>query len=124
MHFAYQGFTHDGDIRCFRFRCIQELIPPIDFSVEIDLALLFQTQVPVQEGPAFCLHLLTTAASAGPGFLDTFRNYRVLESDFRPLLVERARQDAEKALRRPSRSPLRKPSLTSNVHLGATFKEH
>jgi len=51
MHFAYQGFTHDHDIRRFRFRGIQELIPPIDFSVEIDLALLFRTRVPVTGRP-------------------------------------------------------------------------
>lgn len=124
MHFAYQGFTHDRDTRCFRFRGIQELSPPMDFSIEIDLPLLFRTKVPVQDGPTFCLNLLTAAAFGGASFLERFRHYRVIESDFRPLLVERARQAATKAMRKAPRQPARKPSSTSSVHLGTTFKEY
>jgi hypothetical protein len=124
MHFAYQGFTHDRDTRCFRFRGIEELSPPIDFSIEIDMPLLSRTHVPVQDGPTFCLQLLVAAAFGGPGFLERFRHYRVIESDFRPLLVERARQAAEKAMREPPRQPARKPSSVSNVHLGKAFKEY
>ncbi len=106
MHFAYQGFTHEGNRRCFTFRGVEELSPPVIFSIQIDLALLFRNRVPMQEGPAFCLQMLTRASLAGPTFLERFHNYRVLESDFRSLLVERARLAAEKALRKPSRSPL------------------
>jgi len=124
MHFAYQGFTHDRDIRSFKFRGIEELSPPIDFLIEIDLPLLFRTKVPVQDGPTFCFNLLVAAAFGGASFLERFRHYRVLESDFRPLLVERARQAAEKAMRKTPRQPARKPSSTSNVHLGTTFKEY
>ena len=122
MHFAYQGFTQEGDRRCFTFRGIEELSPPAVFSIEVDLPLLFRNRVPMQEGPAFCLQMLTTASLAGPTFLERFRYYRVLESDFNSLLVERARRDAEKALRKPPRRRLGKPS--SNVHLGISFKGH
>lgn len=123
MHFAYQGFTHDGDTRSFKFRGIQELSPPVDFSVEIDLGLLLRACVPVQEGPIFCLGLLMTAASGGPDVWEKFRHYRVSAADFSPLLVERAKQAEEKAARKSPRRPFRKPSPTSNVHLGAMLKE-
>ena len=124
MHFAYQGFTHDGGTRCFLFRGIQEVDPPIEFSVEIDLALLFQARVPVQEGPMFCLRLLTMAASGGPDAWEKFRRYHVQAADFAPLLVERAKQVAKKLAQKSPRRPFRKPPSTSNVHLGTTFKEY
>jgi hypothetical protein len=124
VHFTYQGFTHKGDRRCFTFRGIEEISTPVIFSIEIDLALLARNGVPVQEGPAFCLRMLTTACLAGPTFLERFHNYRVLESDFRSLLVERERRAAEKALRKPPRRPFVKPSFTADVHSGTTLKEH
>jgi hypothetical protein len=123
VHFTYQGFTHKGDSRCFTFRGIEELSPPVMFSIEVDMALLFRNRIPVQEGPAFCLQMLTTASLAGPTLLERFHNYRVLESDFRSLLVDRERRAAEKALRKPPRRPL-KPSFTANVHSATTLKEH
>jgi len=124
VHFTYQGFTHQGDSRCFTFRGIEELSPPVMFSIEVDLALLFRNRIPVQEGPAFCLQMLTTASLAGPTLLAKFHNYRVLESDFRSLLVDRERRAAEKALRKPPRRPFVKPSFPANVHSGTTLKEH
>lgn len=124
MHFVYQGFTHEGDRRCFTFRGIEEISAPVVFSIEIALPLLFRNRVPVQDGPAFCLQLLTTASLSGPTFLERFHSYRVLESDFRSLLVERERQAAEKALRKTPRRPLGKPSLRSNIQWGTASKEH
>ena len=124
MHFAYDGFTHDGDRRCFLFRGIEERNPVSAFSIEIELPLFAQNRVPVQEGPMFCLQLLTTALLAGPGGLDRFHSYRVVGDDFRPLLVERERHAAEKALKVRARRPVRKPSYVSNVHLGLPSREH
>jgi hypothetical protein len=123
VNFAYQGFKHDHDRRCFTFRGVEEFHPISVFCIEVDLALLFRNRVPVQDGPMFCLQLLTTAALAGPSFLERLHNYQILEADLRPLLVERERRAAEKALKKTSRRPFRKPSSTSNVHLGTTFKE-
>jgi hypothetical protein len=118
MHFAYDGFTQDGDRRSFRFRGIEERNPISNFSIEIDLQLLLQNQLPVQEAPMFCLQLLTSALCGGPDSLTRFHNYTVVGEDFRPILVERERKAAEKALKRPSRKPFRKPSSTSNLRLG------
>src|SRR5438445_1150594 len=114
MHFVYEGFTHKGDNRCFLFKGIEEPNPTIVFSIEVDLPLLLKSRVPVQEGPMFCLQLLTTASVGGPTCLDRFHSYRVVADDFRPLLVERERKAAERAQKKPPRKPLRKPSFTSN----------
>ncbi len=123
MHFTYEGFTQDGDRRCFLFRGIEERSPVNVFSIEVDLQLLLQNRVPVQDGPMFCLQLLTTASGDGSNCLDRFHSYRVVGEDFRALLVERARRAAEKALKKPARKPFRKPSFTSNLHLGAPSTE-
>ena len=119
MHFAYDGFTHNGGRRCFLFRGIEERNPALTFSIEVDVQLLLQNRVPVQEGPMFCLQLLTTASNGGPDCLDRFHSYIVVGDDFRPLLVERERRAAEKALKKPFRKPIRKPSLASNLCLRA-----
>ena len=124
MHFAYEGFTQEGDRRCFLFRGIEERNPTISFSIEVDLRLLVQNHVPVQEGPMFCLQLLTTASVGGPTCLGRFQSYKVVAEDFRPLLVERERRAAEKALKNSARKPFRKPSFKSNVHLGTPSKQH
>lgn len=124
MHFAYEGFTHDGYRRCFLFRGIDESNPVNTFSIEVDLSLFRQNHVPVQEGPVFCLQLLTTALLTGPNGLNRFHKYRVIGEDFRPMLVERERRAAEKALKKSSRKPFRKPSFASNLHIGTREKEH
>lgn len=118
MHFAYEGFTQDGDRRCFMFRGIEERNPISIFSIEIDLRLLLQNRVPVQDGPMFCLQLLTVAAVGGPSCLNKLLSYRVVGEDLRPLLIERERRAAEKAVKKQlHRRPI-KPSSTSNLRLG------
>jgi len=114
----------DYDRRYFTFRGIEEHTPISVFCIEIDLSLLAQNRVPVQEVPLFCLQLLTTALLMGPNGLDRFHKYRVIAEDFRPMLIERERRAAEKALRKSSCKPFRKPPFASNLHLGTREKEH
>lgn len=124
MRFAYEGFTQDGDTRRFLFRGIEAPQPTNIFSIEIALPLLAQNRVQVQDGPMFCLQLLTTASLAEPSCLNRFRSYRVVGDDFRPLLIERERQAAEKALKKqPYKRPV-KPSSTSNLRLGTLSGEY
>lgn len=125
MHFAYEGFTQDGNRRCFRFRGIEEHnASTAIFSIEVDLHLLVQNRVLVQEGPMFCLQLLTTASATGPNSLNKLHSYRAVADDFRPLLVERERSAAEKAFKKHSRKPARKPSPASGLHLGQPSGAH
>src|SRR5437763_2849767 len=115
MHFVYDGFTHDGGTRRFLFRGIEERSPSSAFSIEVALPLFAQNRVSVQEGPAFCLQLLMNASLGDPSQLARFQHYKVVGEDFRPLLIERERRAAEKALKKAPRRPLRKPPVSSNL---------
>ena len=115
MNFTYEGFTQDQSRRCFTFRGIEEYHPVSFFSIELDLPLFTQNQISVQEGPMFCLQLLKTALLAGPSFLEKFQHYRVLAEDLRPLLLERERRASEKAMKKSSYRPFRKPPSTSHI---------
>ena len=124
MHFAYDGFTQNGDRRCFLFRGIEEHNPTSIFCIEIDLRLLLDNRVLVQEAPMFCLQLLTVAHASGPSSLDKLLSYRVVGEDFTPLLMERERRAAEKAMKKnPYKRPI-KPSSTSGLRLGTPSREH
>lgn len=116
MEFTYEGFTHEGHTRCFFFRGVCK--PVATFAIEVDLSLFTQNRVAVQEGPMFCLQLLTTASIEGTDWLDRFHRYQVVGEDFRSLLVEREKKAALKASKKPSRRPFRKPAFGSNLRLG------
>lgn len=124
MNFTYEGFTQDHGKRCFTFRGVEEHHPISVFSIELDLPLFAQNRISVQEGPLFCLQLLKTALLAGPSFLEKLQHYRVLAEDLRPLLLERERRAAEKALKKSAYKPFRKPSSTSHISWTKKPEEH
>lgn len=125
MHFAYDGFTHQGGKRSFMFRGIDAAYASGDrFCMEVDIPFFLQNQIPMQEGPMLCLQLLEVAHIAGPAFVEKLRNYQILPEDFRPFLMERARIAAEKALKVPRRVPNHKPGAASNVCLRSLSREN
>jgi hypothetical protein len=124
MHFVYEGFTHDGGTRRFTFRGIEERNPTSVFSIDVALPLLAENHVSVQDAPAFCLQLLTAASLGDPRQLERLQHYKVVGEDFRPLLMERERRAAEKALKKAPRRPFRKPPVSSNLRgLGRPSQE-
>jgi hypothetical protein len=122
MHFAYDGFTQEGNRRCFLFRAAEEHISTGGFSIQVDLGLLLKNQIPMQEAPMFCLNLLTDASLGAPGSLDRLRSYTIVGDDFKNLQIERKRQAAERLSKKASRRPIRKHSNMSNLHLGSFSK--
>jgi hypothetical protein len=124
MHFAYEGFTQNDDRRCFTFRGMEDYTAVSVFCIEVELPLFARNRVLVQEGPMFCLQLLMTANVAGPSFLERFRSYRVLEADFRPLLLEREKRAAEKAMKKTPPRPFRKALPISNIRLASSYQKH
>ena len=124
MNFAYEGFTQDHDRRCFTFRGMENYHPVRVFSIELDLPLFAQNRITVQEGPMFCLQLLTSALQAGPSFLEKLQHYRILSEDLRTLLQEREQQAAEKALRKTPHRPLQKPLSVSQIQLTTNIGAH
>ena len=117
MQFTYEGFTHNGTRRCFSFRAVEKEIPDRIFLIAVELPLFAKNRVPVQDGPSFCLQLLTRALSAGSGSLDKLLSYQVVNEDFRPLLVERERRAAAEAVKRRARNNYRKPPLASQLRM-------
>ncbi len=117
MQFAYDGFIQKGDCRCFQFSSRDAVDK---FSIEVNLSLLSKYGVLMQDGPQFCLHLLEIASTAVPCSLDRFHAYNVMSEDFRPLLLERAKKLAEKAMKTSLRRTVRKPPARSNLFLGHT----
>jgi hypothetical protein len=117
MQFVYEGFTHEGDTRCFTFqsKSVASTEPARVFSIRIDLPLFARYRVAMQEAPMFCLQLLTNASAAGPHDLEKFHQYRVVEDDLRPILVDRERRAALKALKTPARRFVRKPPDSSKL---------
>lgn len=119
MHFAYDGFTHAGDQRCFLFRCTDKGLSSSVFLIHIDLHLLVENKLPIQAAPMFCLKMLTAASQEQPNRLDRLRTYTVIAADFDELHAEQKRQAELKASKRPPRQPVRKPSQMCGLHLGA-----
>ncbi len=99
MVFAYQGFTHESSKRCFLFHSIEPNVPVIAFTIAVDLTLFSQYKVPVQDGPSFCLQMLNKASTGGSLTLDKLRSYQVVGDDFRPMVLEREKKEADKILK-------------------------
>jgi hypothetical protein len=117
MVFAYQGFTHESGRRCFLFHSIEPNVPVIAFSIQVDLRLFVQYKVPVQDGPSFCLQLLTKASSIGSPHLDRLRSYQVVGEDFRPMVEEREKKEAEKILKWREQKRVRTAAMLQSTHL-------
>lgn len=117
MQFTYEGFTHQDDTRCFRFSGTDGAGHSNTFCLVVRCLLLTQNQVPLQAGPQFCLQLLHTAFLTQPSELDRFHHYFVVAEDFQPLLRERARVSAAKAMKSAARRPFHKPSRGSQLIL-------
>lgn len=123
MQFAYEGFTHRGEDRCFQFRGTDGSSSVGIFCIAIDLLFFSKYRVPFQEGPRFCLQLLESASAVKPVSLDRFRSYNVVSDDFGPLLNERKRKAAVQASKAIPRKPFRKPSLASSLFLSRPAAE-
>jgi hypothetical protein len=115
MIFAYQGFTHESGRRCFLFNSVEANVPAMAFTIEVDLRLFVQFKIPVQDGPSFCLQLLTKAFSDGSSHLDRLRRYEVVGEDFHPLVVEREKKEAEKTLKWREQKRIRTAALMQSA---------
>jgi len=115
MVFAYQGFTHESGRRCFLFNSVEANVPAMAFTIEVDLRLFVQFKIPVQDGPSFCLQLLTKATSDGSLQLDKLRRYEVIGEDFQPMVVEREKKEAEKAVKWREQKRIRTATMMQNA---------
>jgi hypothetical protein len=115
VQFVYNGFTQDGNKRCYSFAAVTDRERTTLYSIGVDLSLFMKYQVSLQNGPTFCLHLLQTACEGDARGLDQFRNYCAIDADFATLLAERAARAAVIAAKKPARRSFRKPPLSSQL---------
>jgi hypothetical protein len=113
--FAYQGFTHQSGRRCFLFHSIEPNVPVIAFSIQVDLRLFVEYKIPVQDGPSFCLQMLTKASSVGSSHLDKLRSYEVVGEDFHPMVEEREKKEADKILKWREQKRIRTAALIQST---------
>ncbi len=116
MQFLYDGFTQDGNNRCYSFKAVDGHRPIVLYTIWVDLALFAKYQVALQSGPTFCLHLLQTACASSTDQKDPDCNYRAVDADFAGVLAERAARATAIALKRTARRPFRKPQPSSQLH--------
>lgn len=112
MQFLYDGFTQDGNNRCYSFRSVEEHEPAVMYTIWVDLELFNKYQVSLQSGPMFCLHLLQTVCASST--IDPGCTYRAVDADFAVVLAERARAAAV-ASKKATRRPFRKPQPASQL---------
>ena len=67
MQLVYMGFTQEAALRCFHFQRVltqarlTNLPKTVQFTMKADMSLFMRYRIPVQEGPALCLQILTDA---------------------------------------------------------------
>jgi hypothetical protein len=121
MHFVYQGFTHEGDTRSFRFQGIDGGKLGTNFSIGVSLPLFARYRVALQDAPEFCLHLLTEACASAPDALLKLQRYQVLEEDLLPIVKDRETRARTKALKPSPRRFGRKPAASSQLRPSTRF---
>jgi hypothetical protein len=114
MNFVYQGFTHKGNIRSFTFQGRDENKFETSFSIHVNLLLLSRYRLAMQDAPAFCLQMLTSAYASSPGKLEQFKQYQLIDEDLLPLVLDREKRATQKALKAPPRRFGRKPPIGSH----------
>jgi hypothetical protein len=101
VQFTYNGFTQEGNNRCYSFGSRGETNTTTSYCLWVDLSLFAKYRVPLQSGPGFCLQLLHGAFEDGAEQMHNHRNYHTIDADFTSLLAERAVQAATVASRKP-----------------------
>ncbi len=120
MQFLYMGFTQQANIRCFRFQGVlprerpTKLAKIFEFAMNADMALLTRYKIPVQDGPALCLEILTAALARTSEEAIPFAAYSVTSQDLSAFAsAKSAIADAKMARRKP-RPPF-KPAPSSQL---------
>jgi hypothetical protein len=122
MQLLYMGFTQEATLRCFHFQRIStqarlSTLPKIaQFTLKADMALFMQYHIPVQEGPAICLQILTDTLVGSDENEIASASYAVTNEHLSTFVSARTSIAEAKAARRRPRPPF-KPSSSSQLKL-------
>ena len=103
------GFTQEASLRCFHFQRIlsqsrlSNLPKVVQFTLRADMSLFMQHHIPVQEGPAICLRILTDNLAGSDENEVTSASYAVTKEDLSTFVSARTLVAEAKAARRKPR---------------------
>ncbi len=122
MQLVYMGFTQEASFRCFHFQRILTQsrlsnLPKIaQFTLKADMSLFMQHHIPVQEGPAICLQILTDTLAGADENEVASASYAITKEHLSTFVSARTLVAEAKAARRKPRPPF-KPSSSSQLKL-------
>jgi hypothetical protein len=122
MQLVYMGFTQEASIRCFHFQRVltqvrlANLPKIVQFTLKADMAMFTQYHIPVQEGPALCLQILTDTLAGSDETALEAASYAVTTEHLSNFASARTLSEEARMARRKSRPPF-KPSSSSQLKL-------
>ena len=123
MQLVYMGFTQEAALRCFHFQRVltqarlTNLPKTVQFTMKADMSLFMRYRIPVQEGPALCLQILTNELAGAQEDAIIPASYAVTTDHLSNFASARTSvEEARAARRKPPRVPF-KPASTSQLKL-------
>src|SRR5271165_3567341 len=122
MQLVYMGFTQEAALRCFHFQRVltqarlTNFPKIVQFTMKADMSLFMRYRIPVQEGPALCLQILTSALAGSEEDALLPASYAVTTEHLSSFASARSSLEEAKAARRKPRPPF-KPSSSSQLKL-------
>jgi hypothetical protein len=122
MQLVYMGFTQQASLRCFRFQRVLAQARPtnlpkvVEIVMKADMALFLRFRIPVQEGPALCLQILTTQLEGSDDMALEPSSFAITTEHLSSFVSARTSVEEARAARRKPRAPF-KPSSFSQLKL-------
>lgn len=122
MQLVYMGFTQEAALRCFHFQRVltqarlTTLPKTVLFTLKADMSLFMRFRIPVQEGPALCLQILTDALAGSEEIAIEAASWAVTPEHLSTFASARSLAEEVRAARRKPRMPF-KPSPSSQLKL-------
>jgi hypothetical protein len=123
MQLVYMGFTQEAALRCFHFQRVlsqarlTSLPKTVQFTMKADMSLFMRYRIPVQEGPALCLQILTNTLAGAEEGAEMPISYAVTPEHLSNFASARTSvEEARAARRKPPRVPF-KPANSSQLKL-------
>ncbi len=123
MQLVYMGFTQEAAFRCFHFQRVltqarlTNLPKTVQFTLKADMSLFMRFRIPVQEGPALCLQVLTDAlAGSEETVVPLAISWAITPEHLSTFASARSTAEEARAARRKPRQPF-KPSPSSQLKL-------
>ena len=124
MQLVYMGFTQQASLRCFRFQRVLAQARPtnlpkvVEIVMKADMALFLRYRIPVQEGPALCLQILTTQLelAGSDEMAPEAASFAITTEHLTSFVSARTSVEEARAARRKPRAPF-KPSSSSQLKL-------